>query len=75
VLSGPGLYNIYPFLRGTGRGEEPGWLARGLAGPDPAAAIARAALDGRSVPCDRALKVMATGGVFIGGGTTPKIID
>ncbi len=27
VLSGPGLTNIYGFLRDTGRGEEPPWLA------------------------------------------------
>jgi len=91
VLSGAGLYNIYSFLRDTGRGEEPAWLAGRLADHDPAAVIARAALDGRSALCDRALrlfvalygaeagnlalKVMATGGVFIGGGIAPKIID
>ena len=30
VLSGPGLVNIYQFLRETGRGEEPAWLAEEL---------------------------------------------
>src|SRR4029077_1601936 len=26
ILSGPGLHNLYRFLRDTGRGEEPAWL-------------------------------------------------
>jgi len=91
VLSGPGLVNIYEFLRDTGRAEEPGWLARRLRDQDAAAAISQAALDGSSPLCaitldlfvslygseagNLALKVMATGGVYIGGGVAPKIID
>jgi glucokinase len=90
VVSGPGLLNIYRFLRDTGRGEEPGWLARRMRGEDPAAVISRAALDGESDLCAQALdlfvslygaeagnlalKVMATGGVFLGGGIAPRII-
>jgi glucokinase len=35
VLSGPGLHNIYQFLRDTGRGEEPAWLAEQIAQGDP----------------------------------------
>src|SRR4029077_1724717 len=27
VLSGPGLVNIYSFLRDSGRGEEPSWIS------------------------------------------------
>jgi glucokinase len=91
VLSGPGLVNIHEFLRDTGRAEEPGWLARRLRDQDAAAAISQAALDGSSPLCamaldlfvslygseagNLALKVMATGGVYIGGGVAPKIID
>ena len=90
VLSGPGLYTIYQFLRDTGAGEEPGWLREGLREGDPAAVISRAALEGRSPVCARALdlfvalygaeagnlalKVMATGGVFLAGGIAPKIL-
>jgi glucokinase len=90
VVSGPGLLNIYRFLRDTGRGEEPGWLARRMRGEDPAAVISQAALDGESDLCAQALdlfvwlygaeagnlalKVMATGGVFLGGGIAPRII-
>lgn len=91
VLSGPGLVNIYQFLRDTGRSQEPAWLTEELRAQDPAAVITHAALTGRSAACEQALdlfvslygaeagnlalKVMATGGVFIGGGIAPKIIS
>jgi glucokinase len=90
VVSGPGLRNVYEFLRDTGRGSEPPWLAQAMASGDPSAAIAEAALAGRSELADRALdlfvsaygaeagnlalKVMATGGLYVGGGIAPKII-
>jgi glucokinase len=90
VLSGPGLHNIYRFLRDTGRAEEPAWLARELAEGDAPAVISRAGLEGRAEICARALdvlvavygaeagnlalRVMATGGVFLGGGIAPKIL-
>ncbi len=89
VLSGPGLVNIYTFLRDTGRGEEPTWLADRMRQEDPAAVIAGTAFEGKNGLCvqaldflfaiygaeagNLALKVMATGGVFIGGGIAPKI--
>jgi glucokinase len=90
LVSGPGLYNMYRFLRDTGRGEEPLWLGEEMRAGDPAAAITRAALTGTCPLCvqaldlfvsiygaeagNLALKVMATGGVFVGGGIAPKII-
>jgi len=90
VVSGPGLHNLYRFLRDTGRGEEPAWLQQELHEGDPSAAISRAALAGRSPLCmqaldlfvtlygaeagNLALKILATGGVFIGGGIAPKIL-
>ncbi|PIR15880.1 MAG: glucokinase, partial [Elusimicrobia bacterium CG11_big_fil_rev_8_21_14_0_20_64_6] len=46
VLSGPGLVNLYGFLRGAGR--EPRWLAVELKGAAAAAAISRAGLERRS---------------------------
>jgi glucokinase len=90
VLSGPGLLNVYEFLRDTGGGEEPRWLSEALAQGDPAAVISRAAQEGRSETCVRALELfagaygaeagnlalraLATGGVFLGGGIAPKIL-
>jgi glucokinase len=90
VLSGPGLHNIYQFLRETGRGEEPPWLAEQIAQGDPSAAISKSALEGTSSICvqaldifvslygaeagNLALKVLATGGAYVGGGIAPKII-
>jgi glucokinase len=90
VLSGPGLVNIYSFLRDSGRGEEPPWLAEEISAGEPAAVISNAALGGRSRLCsdaldlfvtlygieagNLALKVMATGGVYVGGGIAPKIL-
>jgi glucokinase len=90
VLSGPGLYNLYQFLRDTGRGESPAWLAEQIAQGDPAAAISKSALEGTSEICvqaldifvslygaeagNLALKMLATGGAYVGGGIAPKII-
>jgi glucokinase len=90
VLSGPGLFNIYRFLRDTGRGEEPDWLTREMQQQDPSAVISREALAGTSALCQQALdlfvvlygaeagnlalKLMATAGVYVGGGIAPKIL-
>ncbi|HLH00093.1 MAG TPA: glucokinase [Bryobacteraceae bacterium] len=91
VLSGPGLHNIYEFLRDTGRAEEPTWLADAMKQGDPSAAIAKSGLEATSAIAEQALdlfisiygaeagnlalKVVATGGTFIGGGIAPKIIS
>jgi glucokinase len=89
VLSGPGLFNIYKFLRDTGRGNEAPWFAEETARADASAVISRAAMENRSELCvmaldmfasfyaaeagNLALKIMALGGVFLGGGIAPKI--
>ncbi|HKW87999.1 MAG TPA: glucokinase [Candidatus Acidoferrales bacterium] len=90
VLSGPGLFNVYKFLRDTERGEEPSWLAEKLNVEDPSPVISKAGMDGSSALCEKALdtfvelfgsecgnmglKAMATGGVYLGGGIAPKIL-
>lgn len=89
IVSGPGLVNIYHFLRDTGRGAEPAWLTQELAQADEAAVISKSAMDGRSPLCEQALdmflelygtetgnmalKVMARGGVWLGGGIVVKV--
>ena len=90
VLSGPGLYNIYKFLRDTGRDQEPPWVTERMSQEDPSVVISQAALEQSCNLCVRALdlfvsvygaetgnlalKVLATGGIFVGGGIAPKII-
>jgi len=91
VLSGPGLHNIYEFLRDTRIEEEPAWLKVELAGSNDAAAlISEYGLEGKAAICQRvldifvsaygaeagnlALKIMATGGVFVSGGIAAKIL-
>jgi glucokinase len=89
IVAGPGLVNVYEFLRDNGHGKELPELAAEITN-DAAAAISRAALDG-SCPLSAkaldlwisvygaeasnlALKTMATGGLFLAGGITPKIL-
>ena len=90
ILSGPGLVNVYEFLRDTGCGKESEEFAAALKKGDPAAVISRAALDGSCLLAEKALdlwievygaeaanlalKVMATGGLFLAGGISPKIL-
>jgi len=90
VLSGPGIYNIYQFLRDTGKAEEESWLKDEMTAQDPSALVALNGLSGKSPLCvmaldllmdiygaeagNLALKVMALGGVYIGGGIAPKIL-
>jgi len=91
VLSGPGLLSIYNFLKDSGYGEESGWLTERLEQGDPSAEISKAALANENAMCvqaqdmfvsiygaeagNLALKVKAIGGLFVGGGIAPKIID
>jgi glucokinase len=90
VLSGPGLVNIFEFLRDTGKGKVPEWLVGEMVESDAAAAVSRAGLSGKCTMCvqaldifvaifgaeagNLALKLKATGGVFLAGGIAPKIL-
>ena len=90
VVCGQGLFTIYQFLKDQGHGEEPKWLADQMRQKDPPAVITENALGGKSALCTQALdlfvslygaeagnmalKVMATGGVYLGGGIAPKIV-
>lgn len=89
VLSGPGVFHIYRYLRAARGLAEPEWLRRDIAGGDPSAVVAEAGLAGRDPVCaetldlfasvygavagNLALVVLAAGGVYIGGGIAPKL--
>ncbi len=89
VVSGPGLVRIYEHLRASGRHPAEPALERALAAGDPAAAIARHALEHADplaaaaldlfIACygaaagDHALTLIARGGVYVAGGIAPRI--
>ena len=90
VVSGLGIKNVYGYLRDVEKLDEPRWLRDRLACEDPNAVIGMCAEDGSSSICfetmrifsaaygaesgNIALKVLATGGIYLGGGIAPKII-
>ncbi|WP_456416475.1 glucokinase [Thiolapillus sp.] len=91
VVSGMGLINIHDFLCVYHREKIPRWLLEAMLGGDAAVAISRAAQEKKCPVCtealalfvrlygreagNHALKIMATGGVYIGGGIAPKILE
>jgi glucokinase len=90
VVSGLGIQNIYAFLRDVEKMEEPEWLRDRMKAEDPNAAIGQCADDGSSPLCyetmqmfasaygaetgNIALKVLALGGMYLGGGIAPKAL-
>jgi glucokinase len=90
VVSGLGIQNIYGFLRDVEKIDEPAWLRERMAAEDPNAVIGWCAEDGTSEICREtmqtfaaaygaeagniALKVLATGGIYLGGGIAPKAL-
>jgi len=90
VVSGIGIKNIYAFLRDDQRIDEPSWLRDRMASEDPNAVIGQCGEDGSSEICAQtlqifaasfgaeagnlALKVLAMGGMYLGGGIAPKIL-
>ncbi|MGZ3445807.1 MAG: glucokinase, partial [Myxococcaceae bacterium] len=91
ILSGSGLVRIYRFLRQRSGDPEPAALTERFAKEDPAAVVSRCALDQSDPVCVKALdlfvsaygaeagnvalRMLATGGVFLGGGIAPKILS
>lgn len=88
ILSGSGLVRLYRFLRERSGVPESPALADRFAKEDAAAVISRSALDQADPVCVQALdafvsaygaeagnvalRMLATGGVFLGGGIAPK---
>jgi len=90
LLSGPGLVNIYDYLRHAGFAEENNTLSLIMCQSDPATAIADYALNKSDVLAGEAMDLfiaiygamagnlalinLAFGGVYVAGGIAPKII-
>jgi glucokinase len=94
VVSGPGLFNIYNYLRDVRQMPEAPLVREALAkGTDPARVIGEAAVAGPGAGCELCSRAMdlfvaaygavagnlalvgtATGGIYLGGGISPKIL-
>ncbi|MCU7917719.1 MAG: glucokinase [Candidatus Thiodiazotropha sp. (ex Epidulcina cf. delphinae)] len=90
LVSGPGLETLHAFLRGYHGIDTPAWLRQEMNRIGAAAAVANAGLEQRDPLCretlelfvrlyareagNHALKIMATGGVYLGGGIAPRIL-
>jgi glucokinase len=90
VVSGLGLKNIYEFLRDAKKMEEPAWLRERMQTEDPNFVIGTTGEDGSceltakvleiftsayGAECgNMGLKLLAAGGVYLGGGIPPKIL-
>lgn len=91
VVSGPGLVSIYRYLTDTGSATESPQIAKEMTQDDPAGVISRHALAHDDDACESALdlfvsaygaeagnlalKILATGGVYVAGGIAPQIIE
>ena len=90
LISGPGILELYVFLRHISGIKEPQWLSNQMSQGNPSAIITGTAMEGKDSVCvetldvfirflaieasQLALKFKATGGIYIGGGILPKII-
>ncbi|HSP82649.1 MAG TPA: glucokinase [Gillisia sp.] len=91
IISGPGIYTLYQFLLKEKNEEEPAWFCEKLEEKSLAAVISESALEGNYPLSNEtmqlffrylaietsqiALKFKATGGIYIGGGILPKVLD
>lgn len=89
ILSGPGLVNIYNFLKDTNHADEPEELTKRFQNEDQAAVISNAGQAAEFEICVKALDIfvsvlgaqagnlvlalLTTSGVYLGGGIPPKI--
>jgi len=90
VLSGMGMKNLYRFFRQRSGLAEPEWLTAQLLQGDLGSVVTHAGLAGKDPVCVEALdcftrnygseagnlglKMLALGGVYIGGGIAPKML-
>jgi glucokinase len=90
VVSGPGLHNLYRFLRETRFAPESSTVAEALRREDPGTVITEHGLAGADALCAKALamfasiygaeagnlalKALALGGVVVAGGIAPRLL-
>jgi glucokinase len=91
ILGGQGLVHIFHFLLDIGYGVAPKWLGQEMYKQDLPALITQAALSGECEVCKKALdlfvsilaaetgnaalKFLSTGGIYLGGGISPRILE
>lgn len=91
ILAGPGLYNLYRFLIESGKEREKEEVKSRIQKEDPPTVITESAVQKKCQACIRtvswfsslygscagnlALKFLALGGVYLGGGIAPKIVE
>jgi len=91
VISGPGIYTLYQFLLNYRKEKEPAFLLEEFGQKPPAAVISKCAKNEKFPICREtmelffrylaietsqiALKFKATGGIYIGGGIIPKVLE
>lgn len=91
IISGPGIYNLYQFLTSTGKEKEKEEVKKRLEKEDPPFVITDMALKKSCPACTRtliwfvslyggaagnlALKFLSLGGLYLGGGIAPKILE
>jgi glucokinase len=90
ILSGPGIYTLYEFLKESGFAPEPLEMQNADKNADKSALVSKCALELKDPLCSKtlelfaeiygaeasnlALKSLSLGGVYIGGGIAPKIL-
>lgn len=90
ILSGPGVYTLYEFLKESGYAPESASMMQIPKGKDRSAMVSECAFNEKDPLCmeslrlfaeiygaeagNLALKSMSLGGVYIGGGIAPKIL-
>ena len=91
ILCGPGLMNVYEYFKETSYQDISAWLHERIKKEDPSAVISEIGMSKKDECCEKtlelfvsvygaeagnlALKSLATGGVYIGGGVAPKILE
>lgn len=90
VVSGPGLVDLYRWLRKESGIAEPEWLSTQLSAGDPAEVVSTAGMNRRDSVCTEAMRhfvrilgsvcgnaalmLVSRGGLYLGGGIPPKIL-